>query len=114
MSSLIATIPGAEIAKFCRRWKVEELALFGSALRDDFGPASDVDILVTPAYAGGAEWGLFERVEMQRELQTLIGRNVDLVTKRAVERSQNWLRREDILSTAQVVYPHPEAGHATG
>ena len=112
MSSLIATIPGAEIAKFCRRWKVQELALFGSALRDDFGPVSDVDILVS--FAEGAEWGLFEHVQMQFELQTLIGRNVDLVTKRAVERSQNWLRREDILSTAQVVYPHPEVGHATG
>jgi predicted nucleotidyltransferase len=112
MSNLIATIPGDEIAKFCRRWKIRELALFGSALRDDFGPDSDVDILVT--FAGNAEWGLLDHVQMQYELQALLRRNVDLVSKRAVKRSQNWLRRQEILDTAQVLFPTKEVIHATG
>jgi predicted nucleotidyltransferase len=112
MSSFIATIPRDEIAKFCRRWKIRELALFGSALRDDFGPDSDVDILVT--FAGNADWGLLDQVQMQRELQALLRRNVDLISKRAVKRSQNWLRRQEILDTAQVLFSTKEVIHATG
>jgi len=102
MSKFTATIPREEIAKFCRRWKVRELALFGSALRDDFGPDSDVDVLVT--FAEGGEWGLFDHIQMQNELQTALRRNVDLVSRRAVERSHNWLRRQEILNTAQVFF----------
>jgi predicted nucleotidyltransferase len=101
-----------EIAKFCRRWKIRELALFGSVLRDDFGPDSDVDILVT--FAGDADWGLLDHVQMQYELQALLRRSADLVSKRAVERSQNWLRRQEILDTAQVLFSTREATHATG
>lgn len=102
MNNFIATIPRDDIAKFCRRWKIQELALFGSALRDDFGPDSDVDILVT--FAEDAEWGLFDHVQMQHDLQASLRRNVDLISKRAVERSQNWLRRQEILNTAQVLF----------
>jgi predicted nucleotidyltransferase len=112
MSNFITTLPMDEIAKFCQRWKIQELALFGSALRDDFGPDSDLDILVT--FAEGAEWGLFDHVQMQYELQMLLHRGVDLVSKRAVERSQNWLRRQEILNTAQVLFSAQEAVHATG
>jgi len=108
----MATIPGDEIAKFCRRWRIRELALFGSALRDDFGPDSDVDILVT--FAEDAEWGLFDHVQMQHELQASLRRNVDLISKRAVERSPNWLRRQEILRTAQVFFSTEEAEHGTG
>jgi predicted nucleotidyltransferase len=85
MSNVIATIPRDDIAKFCWCWKIQELALFGSALRDDFGPDSDVDILV--AFAEDAEWGLFDHNQMQHDLQALLQRNVDLISKRAVERS---------------------------
>ena len=112
MSNFIATLPMDEIAKFCQRWKIRELALFGSALRDDFGPDSDLDILVT--FAEGAEWSLFDHVQMQYELQTSLHRSVDLISKRAVERSQNWLRRQEILNTAQVLFSAQEAVHATG
>jgi predicted nucleotidyltransferase len=107
----LAAIPKDEIATFCRRWKVRELALFGSVLRQDFGPDSDVDILVT--FSQNAEWSLFDHVQMQHELQALFGRDVDLVSRRAVERSENWLRRQEILSTARVVFPAQEAVHAT-
>lgn len=103
----VATIPMDEIAKFCQRWKIRELALFGSALRDDFRPDSDLDILVT--FDADAEWGLFDHIKMQQELQALLQRNVDLISKRALARSQNWLRRQEILNTAQVLFSEQEA-----
>lgn len=112
MSNFIATIPMNEIAKFCQRWQIGELALFGSASRDDFGPDSDLDILVT--FAADAEWGLFDHVQMQQELQTLLHLSVDLISKRALERSQNWLRRQEIIDTAQTLFSAQEAIHATG
>ena len=99
-----------EIAKFCRRWQIRELALFGSALRDDFRPDSDLDIVV--AFADEADWGLFDHVQMQQELQALLQRSVDLVSKRALERSENWLLRQEILDTAQMLFREPEAIHA--
>lgn len=112
MNNLRATIPADEIAGFCQRWKIRELALFGSALRDDFGPDSDLDILVT--FAEDADWGLFDHVQMQQELAVSLGRSVDLISKRAVERSQNWVRRQAILDAAHVLFPAQEAAHATG
>ena len=112
MSSFIVTIPRDEIAAFCQRWKIRELALFGSVLRDDFGPDSDVDVLVT--FDEDAGWGLFDHVQMQHELQVLLRRSVDLISKRAVERSQNWLRRQQILDTAQVLFSVQEAIDASG
>jgi len=89
------------LAAFCRRWAVTELALFGSVLRADFRPDSDVDVLV--AFAPGARRGLFDLVEMQDELTELLGRRVDLVTRRSVEESDNWLRRRAILDSAVVL-----------
>jgi uncharacterized protein with HEPN domain len=83
------------LADFCRRWKISELALFGSALRDDFNPESDVDVLVT--FVPSAHWSLLDLVRMQDELSGLWKRPVDLLTRRAVERSQNWIRRKAIL-----------------
>lgn len=112
MENLIATIPINEIAEFCQRWKIRELALFGSALRNDFGPDSDLDILVD--FEADAEWGLLEHVQMQQELQTLLHRNVDLISKRALERSQNWLRRQEILNTAQILFSKTEGAYAKG
>lgn len=96
------TLPGAGIAEFCRRWKIKELSLFGSMLRDDFSPDSDVDFLVS--FLGDAKWSLFDHVRMEDELSSLIGRKVDLVSRPAVERSGNWIRRRAILESAKVVY----------
>src|SRR6266481_945444 len=91
-----------KIAEFCRRWKITEFALFGSVLRDDFRPDSDVDILVS--FAPDAEWSLFDHVAMQDELTGIVGRRVDLVSRRALERSENWIRRKAILQSAEPVY----------
>lgn len=90
------------LAEFCRRWGISELALFGSALRSDFGPESDVDLLVS--FAPQARPSLLDHVRMQLELSTLLGRRVDLVSRRAIERSANRQRRAAILGTAQIVY----------
>ena len=95
-------LPQAKISDFCGRWRIAELALFGSVLRSDFGPESDLDVLVT--FAADANWGLLDHHRMKEELETLLDREVDLLTRRAVEQSRNWLRRREILSTAQVVY----------
>jgi hypothetical protein len=95
-------VPQSEIEAFCRRWKVKELALFGSALREDFDPESDIDLLVT--FDEDAAWGLFDLVAMERELAERLGRRVDLLTRRAVEQSRNWMRRRAILDSAETIY----------
>ncbi|GAB4470825.1 MAG: nucleotidyltransferase family protein [Elainellaceae cyanobacterium] len=102
MPTLNIQIPEDKLAEFCQRWKVSELALFGSVLRDDFRPDSDIDVLIT--FAPGAKRGLLTLVKMKYELGSLLGREVDLVSKYAVETSHNWIRRNEILGTAQVVY----------
>jgi predicted nucleotidyltransferase len=95
-------IPKEKIADFCRKWKIVELSLFGSVLRDDFRPASDVDVLVT--FARDAEWSLLDHTAMEEELSALFGRKVDLVSRKAIERSENYIRRDAILGTAQPYY----------
>ena len=91
-----------QISGFCMRWRITELALFGSVLRDDFDAESDLDILVV--FAPDADWSLLDHVRMEHELEALLGRKVDLLSRRSVERSRNWLRRKEILDTAEVVY----------
>jgi hypothetical protein len=90
------------LAEFCRRWRVTRLELFGSVLRDDFRADSDIDVLVT--FAEGAHWTLFDRVRMRDELSELLGRRVDVVNRRAIERSANWIRRAQILDSAEPWY----------
>lgn len=92
-------IPDDKLADFCQRWKITELALFGSVLREDFGPDSDVDVLVELAPHHGL--GLYDLIDMEQELRGIFGRDVDLVTKGGL---RNPFRRHEILSTRQVVY----------
>ena len=101
MTARIA-IPTAGIAAFCERWQVTELALFGSVLRDDFGPESDIDVLV--AFSEGARHTLFDMVEMEEELTALFGREVDLTERAGIERSRNHLRRRAILQSTETIY----------
>ena len=101
MSVKIA-IPKEKLREFCQRWRIVELALFGSVLREDFGPDSDVDVLVR--FASNAGHGLFDLVVMQDELSEIVGRPVDLVTRPAIEASRNPLRRKLILDSAEVIY----------
>jgi predicted nucleotidyltransferase len=95
-------IPSERVREFCRKWGVREFALFGSVLREDFGPGSDVDVLVT--FAADATPSLFDHVDMEEELAELFGRPVDVVSRGAVEQSQNPFRRRSILESARVIY----------
>jgi len=94
-------IPAETLARFCRKWGIQKLELFGSVLREDYRPDSDIDMLYTPAPQ--SRWGL-EFVTLRAELEGLLGKRVDLVAREAVERSRNPIRREAILSSAEVLY----------
>jgi predicted nucleotidyltransferase len=98
----VLSVNKQHIAEFCRRWRIDELALFGSVLRDDFGPDSDIDVLVT--FAQDSAWSLFDHVAMRDELVELLGRPVDLVNRAALEESPNHIRRNGILEGAEVFY----------
>jgi predicted nucleotidyltransferase len=102
MNKVTIRIPRAKIADFCRRWQISEFAVFGSVLRPDFRPESDVDILIS--FQPDARITLFDMARMQEELQTIFKREVDLISKRGVENSRNYLRRKNILNSAQVIH----------
>ena len=110
--TFVESIPQEEIRRFCQRWRVHELAVFGSALRADFRPDSDVDVLVS--FHGSAHWGLFDHVQMRLELEAIFKRKVDLVTRRALEQSQNRLLRQHILNSARTILADNEAAYAEG
>ena len=88
-----------KLTELCQKWKVTELSLFGSILRDDFGPDSDVDVLVV--FDPHAPWSAWDLMDMKEELEVLFGRSVDLVEKEAM---RNPWRKRRILSTYEVVY----------
>ncbi|MBW4555622.1 MAG: nucleotidyltransferase family protein [Trichormus sp. ATA11-4-KO1] len=89
-------LPMDQIREFCYKWQVTEFALFGSILRDDFRPESDIDVLLT--FSATAKRGLSETLQMRDQLQAIFNRPVDLIVKTAIKRSENWLRRKNILN----------------
>lgn len=99
MRSKKFTLPRKKIAEFCKHWRITEFSVFGSVLREDFRPDSDIDVLVS--IDPSAQIGLFEIAQMQIELEKMFKHPVDLVEKEGL---RNPYRRSEILSTAQVVY----------
>ncbi len=95
-------ISRGKIEAFCQRNHIRSFAFFGSALRDDFGPGSDVDVLIE--FEQAYRPGLMELVEMQEELTRIFGQKVDLVERQAVERSENYIRRRHILESVEPIY----------
>ena len=95
-------IPRKKIVGFCHKWKVREFSVFGSVLRDDFRSDSDIDVMVD--FEPEAKRTLFDIVSMTDELKEIFGREVDLITRRAVEQSRNYIPRKAILSSMEVVY----------
>lgn len=95
-------IPQKKIEAFCRKWQITELSLFGSVLRADFRPDSDIDVLVT--FAPEAHHTLFDIVRMQDELTVVFERDIDIVEKGAVIKSKNYIRRKNILGSTEVLY----------
>ncbi|MGE5342537.1 MAG: nucleotidyltransferase family protein [Candidatus Omnitrophota bacterium] len=92
-------LPREAIIDFCNRWEVKEFSIFGSILRDDFGPQSDVDVLLS--FSKDSKWGLFELVDMKEELESIFGREVDIVEK---EGMKNPFRMNAILQNRKVIY----------
>lgn len=90
------------IAAFCQRYHIRELSLFGSVLRDDFRPDSDIDVLAE--FHNGVRYNLAQLVEMGDELEVIFGRKVDFIDRKAIEQSPNYIRRQAILDSAQVIY----------
>ena len=87
------------LAQFCRKWRIRELSIFGSALRDDFGPESDLDFLVS--FEPGTPLDLSDLLDMKEELEARYGRSVDLIEKEAL---RNPWRKHEILRTRKVIY----------
>jgi predicted nucleotidyltransferase len=90
------------LRELCRKWKIRRLALFGSALTGRLGPESDVDLLAE--FEPGENWSLMDLARAEEEFGRLLGRKVDLVDRVALQRSANWIRRQAILSSAEVIY----------
>jgi len=95
-------LPMDEIAAFCQRWGITEFALFGSVLRDDFGPDSDIDVLVT--FGPDHPQSFSAALQMSEEIERILGREVDLVERQSIERSPNYIRRKAILKSARTIY----------
>lgn len=95
-------LPYGQLVDFCEQWQIVELSIFGSILRDDFNAESDIDFLVT--FARDSHRSLLDLIKMEQQLKDLLNRKVDLVTKSSIEQSHNWIRRQDILTAAQVIY----------
>jgi uncharacterized protein len=102
MDALAVELPEHAVADFCKKWKIVEFAVFGSAVRGSFGPDSDLDVLVT--FADDARWSLLDVIGAEQELADLVGRPVDLVERSTVEQSQNWIRKQSILESARTIY----------
>ena len=96
------TIPQNKLASFCKKHNITKLSLFGSVLRDDFGPDSDIDVLVE--FEANAGHSLLDMADMTAELEKILGRKVDILTRNAVEQSRNYIRRNAILSSLEVIY----------
>ena len=97
--SLAIDIDREKIAAFCRKWRITEFSLFGSVLRDDFRPDSDVDVMVS--FTPEAGWSLLDLARMEQELETLFDRPVDLVERSGIERSRNPFRKRSVLASAE-------------
>jgi uncharacterized protein len=101
-TQLAIALPVSALEEFCQRWQIQELAVFGSVLRDDFSSSSDVDFLYV--LMPKVLWSLGDLMKAEEELAKIMGRRVDLVSKKSIQRSHNWLRRKNILSTARIIY----------
>lgn len=100
--NLQVDMPIDKINTFCKKWQITEFAVFGSVIREDFTPSSDIDVLVT--FDENTSYTLFDLINMNDELEDIVGRKVDLLTRYSVENSENYIRKKHILENAQVLY----------
>ena len=102
MPTVLNEVSNRELAELCRKWRINRLALVGSALSVQFRPDSDIDLLAE--FEPGEQWSLMDLVRAEAEFAGLFGRHVDLVDKGSLQRSSNWIRRDAILQSAEVIY----------
>ena len=102
MTPMSLGVPADKVADFCQRWKISSLGVFGSAVRGELRPGSDIDLLVT--FQPDADWTMFDHFTMEEQLSHLFGREVDLVSIRALEENQNPIYRRQILDSARQIY----------
>ena len=102
MVALNLGVPDEKIADFCRKWKIQQLSVFGSAALGKLRPDSDIDLLVS--FVSTADWSMFDHYRMEDELTGIFAREVDLVSRQAVEENANWICRKEILDGAKVIY----------
>lgn len=95
-------IQDERLKEICKRYLIKELAIFGSALKEDFNDSSDVDLLYT--FQDTANHSLFDVVKIKEEFEKLFGRSVDLLSRRAIERSRNEFRKKAILANTKIIY----------
>ncbi len=95
-------VPDAAFRELCRKWKIQRMELFGSARTGRLGPDSDIDLLVK--FEPDEEWSLMDLARAEEEFSQLLGRKVDLVDRKNLERSENLIRRDAILDSTEVVY----------
>jgi uncharacterized protein len=96
------SVSAEALNQLCQQWQITELALFGSVLRADFNPSSDIDFLVT--FSESAKITFFDLDAIEQRLSQIVGRSVDVVTRRAIEQSHNPIRRQNILGNARIIY----------
>jgi len=92
----------SKIVSFCKKWGIKEFSIFGSVLRDDFNSESDIDVIID--FDESRAYTLSECVRMEVELEDIFNRKVDLIWKRSIEKSENYIRRKHILDSVEVLY----------
>ena len=102
MTAMDLGISQEQLEQFCWRWKIGRLAVFGSAAEGTLRPDSDIDLLVT--FVPDADWTMFDHYAMEDELTRMFGRDVDLVSIRALEENPNPAYRREIEATARQIY----------
>ncbi|MEI6426848.1 MAG: nucleotidyltransferase domain-containing protein [Pseudanabaena sp. ELA607] len=101
-TELALNLPIEQIEAFCQYWQIQELYVFGSILRDDFCDDSDIDFLYS--LSSTVSWSFSNLLRAEQDLSAIVGRDVDLVSKKSIDRDRNWLRRQNIFNSMRLVY----------
>jgi uncharacterized protein len=102
MKTLAVELPMVEIRDFCRKWRIRELAVFGSVLTDEFDDESDIDFLYT--FEENSHWDLFDIIGMKLELEKVLRREVDFIDKEMIEQTDNPYKKRTILGKYLEIY----------
>jgi len=91
-----------KIKDFCKKWGISEFSIFGSYIRNELREDSDVDVLIS--FKDNVKYTLFDMVHIQKELENMFERKVDVITKKGLENSRNHIRKKAIFNEAKLIY----------